>query len=137
MPSLVVIGQEIKEKRRGYIVPPAYMVLKYPSLNRVKPQIHLIIISRDRWLPIGSNMTCVHLLPRAKFEFRDSSIQHRNCLICCLLNHHICQCMRRFFVKKPKFLAATFNLRVEQNLVHLGRFLHFSQKVVGVTLKCI
>ena len=39
------------------------------------------------------------------------------------------------FVKRPKFLAATPNLRVEQNLVHLGRFLHFSQKVVGVTLK--
>ena len=36
--------------------------------------------------------------------------------------------MRRFFVKRPKFLAATSNLRVEQNLVHLGRFLHFSQK---------
>ena len=33
-----------------------------------------------------------------------------------------------------KFLAATSNLREEQNLVHLGRFLHFSQKVVGVTL---
>ena len=33
------------------------------------------------------------------------------------------------------FLAATSNLRVEQNLVHLGRFLHFSQKVIGVTLK--
>ena len=32
------------------------------------------------------------------------------------------------------YLAATSNLRVEQNLVHLGRFLHFSQKVVGVTL---
>ena len=28
-------------------------------------------------------------------------------------------------------------LRVEQNLVHLGRFIHFSQKVVGVTLKCM
>ena len=39
------------------------------------------------------------------------------------------------FVKRPKFLAATSNLRVEQNLVHLGRFLYFSQKVVGVTLK--
>ena len=32
------------------------------------------------------------------------------------------------FVKRPKFLAATSNLRVEQNLAHLGRFLHFSQK---------
>ena len=51
------------------------------------------------------------------------------------LSPRICQCMRRFFVKRPKFLAATSNLRVEQNLVHLGRFLHFSQKVVGVTLK--
>ena len=38
-------------------------------------------------------------------------------------------------MKRPKFLAATSNLRVEQNLVHLGRFLHFSQRVVGVTLK--
>ena len=39
------------------------------------------------------------------------------------------------FVKRPKFLAATSNLRVEQNLMHLGRFLHFSQTVVGETLK--
>ena len=38
------------------------------------------------------------------------------------------------FVERPKFLAATFNLRVELDLVYLGRFLHFSQKVVGVTL---
>ena len=51
------------------------------------------------------------------------------------LSPRICQCMRRFFVKRPKFSAATSNLRVEQNLVHLGRFLHFSQKVVEVTLK--
>ena len=48
----------------------------------------------------------------------------------------ICQCMRRFFVKRPTFLAVTSNLRVEQNLVHLGRLLYFSQKVVGVTLSC-
>ena len=46
----------------------------------------------------------------------------------------ICQCMRRFFVKRPKFLAAASSLCAEQNLVHLGRFLHFSQEVVGVTL---
>ena len=69
-------------------------------------------------------MTCVHLLPQAKFEFKDSSIQHKK-------YPRIC---RRFFVERPKFLAATYNLRVERNLVHLGRFLHFSQKVVGVTL---
>ena len=50
------------------------------------------------------------------------------------LSPHICQCMRHFFVKKPKFLSAASNLHVEQNLVHLGRFMHFSQKVVGVTL---
>ena len=42
--------------------------------------------------------------------------------------------MRRFFVKRQKLLAATSNLRVEQNLVHLDRFLHFSQIVFGVTL---
>ena len=37
MPSLVVTGQQIKEKQRGHNVPPlAYMVPKYPSLNRVK-----------------------------------------------------------------------------------------------------
>ena len=46
----------------------------------------------------------------------------------------ICQCMRQFFVKRPKFLAATSKLQVEQNLVHLGLFLHFSQKVVAVNL---
>ena len=45
--------------------------------------------------------------------------------------------LRRVFVKRPKFLAATSNLRVEQNLVHLGRFLHFSQKVVGLTLSFV
>ena len=36
-PSLVVIGPQIKEKQRGGgIVPPAYMVAKYPCLNRDK-----------------------------------------------------------------------------------------------------
>ena len=50
------------------------------------------------------------------------------------LSPRICQCMRRFFIKRPKFLAATSNLGVEQNLVHLGRFFHFSHKMVGVTL---
>ena len=51
------------------------------------------------------------------------------------LSSRICQCIRQFFVKRPTFLAATANLRVEQNLVHLGRFLHFSQKVDGVTFR--
>ena len=35
------------------------------------------------------------------------------------------------FVERPKFLSVTSNLPVEQNFVHLGRFMHFSQKVVG------
>ena len=43
----------------------------------------------------------------------------------------------KIFVKRPKFLAGTSNFRAEQNLVHLGRFLRFSQKVVGVTLSNI
>ena len=37
MPSLVVIGPQIKEKHRGTMSPPAaYMVPKDPSLNKVK-----------------------------------------------------------------------------------------------------
>ena len=42
MPSLVLIGQQIKEKRRGAqcaLPPPqAYMIPKYPSPNTVKPR---------------------------------------------------------------------------------------------------
>ena len=34
-----------------------------------------------------------------------------------------------------KFLGATPNLRVKPNLVHLGIFMDFIQKVAGVTLK--
>ena len=47
-------------------------------------------------------MTCVQLLSQAKFEFKD--------------------------VKRPKFSSATSNLRVEQNLVHLGRFCILAKK---------
>ena len=36
MPSLVLIGPQMKEKQRGTMFPPAYMVPKDPSLNRVK-----------------------------------------------------------------------------------------------------
>ena len=40
MPSLVVIGPQIKEKQRGaQCAAPAYMVPKDPSLNRVKPEV--------------------------------------------------------------------------------------------------
>ena len=42
--------------------------------------------------------------------------------------------MRQFFVKRLTLLAATSKLPVEQNLLHLGRFLHFNQKVVEVTI---
>ena len=50
--------------------------------KRFKSQIHVIIISRNCRGPItGKNMTFVQLLPQ---EFKDSSIQQKNCLICCL-----------------------------------------------------
>ena len=81
-------------------------------------------------------MTCVNLFPQAKFEFKDSSIQHKNCLIYAAFKPpYLPMHETNSFVKRPKFLAATSNLRVEQNLVHLGRFLHSGQKVVGVTLR--
>ena len=38
------------------------------------------------------------------------------------------QCMRQFFCQKTEVLAATSNLHVEQNSVHLGRFLYLAQK---------
>ena len=42
------------------------------------------------------------------------------------------------FVKRPKFLTAISSLLVEQILVHLSRFLHFSQKVVvRMTLRTV
>ena len=51
----------------------------------------------------------MHLLPQAKIEFKDSSIQHKNFTDMLPLSPRICQCMRQFFVKRPKFLAATSN----------------------------
>ena len=50
------------------------------------------------------------------------------------LSPRICQFMKYFFVKIPKHLSATSNLFVVQDLVHLDRFMHFSEKLVGVTL---
>ena len=54
MPSLVVIGPRIKEKQRGALCPlctlcppPAYMVPKDPSLNRVKTAGSLFIYKND------------------------------------------------------------------------------------------
>ena len=35
---------------------------------------------------------------------------------------------------RPKLLAATYNLRIEQTLEHMARFLHFIQNVVFMTL---
>ena len=51
------------------------------------------------------------------------------------LSPRICQPMRYFFVKRPKYLSATSSLSVEQNLVHLDRAMHFSQTVVGLNLR--
>ena len=45
MPSLVVIGKQIKEK--WTVPPPAYMVPKDPSLNRVKCLPHHRSITHD------------------------------------------------------------------------------------------
>ena len=42
--------------------------------------------------------------------------------------------LEAIFCQKIKVLAGTSNLCVGQNLVNLGIFLHFSQKVVGMTL---
>ena len=50
------------------------------------------------------------------------------------LSPHICQCTRKFFVKRPKFPSATSSLPLEKNLAHLGGLVHFSQTVVGVTI---
>ena len=48
MSRLVVIRQQIKEKRRGggRMCPPAYIITKYPSLNRVK---HLNILNLKKY----------------------------------------------------------------------------------------
>ena len=78
-------------------------------------------------------MTCVHLLPQAKFEFKDSSIQHKNGLICCFKPPYL-PMNETIFCQKTEVSAATSSLHVEQNLVHLGRFLRFRQKVVGMNL---
>ena len=44
MPSLVAIGPQIKEKQGGgaQCAPPAYVVPKDPSLNRVKLRICVV-----------------------------------------------------------------------------------------------
>ena len=59
-------------------------------------------------------MTGVHILPQAKFEFKCVIISQQNLMYTIQilpdmlpLNPHICQCMGQFFVKRPKFLAAT------------------------------
>ena len=56
MPSLVVIGKQIKEKQMkgrggggGTMCPPAYMVPKDPTLNRVKgPNADLLFLIKQR-----------------------------------------------------------------------------------------
>ena len=39
------------------------------------------------------------------------------------------------FCQKTEAFSSNFQFTCRANLVHLGRFLHFSQKVVGVTLR--
>ena len=47
MPSLVVTGPQIKEKQRAaQCVPPAYIVPKDPSLNRVKMSASISIFKK-------------------------------------------------------------------------------------------
>ena len=41
MPCLVAIGKQIKEKHRGVTIPPAYILPKEPSLNRVNSLVNL------------------------------------------------------------------------------------------------
>ena len=51
------------------------------------------------------------------------------------LSPRIWQSFEIIFVERPKSLSATSSLSVEQNLEHWDRSIHFSQKVVGVTLE--
>ena len=52
MPSLVVIGPQIKEKQRRHNVPsPAYMVPKDPSLHRVNDL--LIFIHSSQYVQLA------------------------------------------------------------------------------------
>ena len=58
MPSLVVIGPQIKEKRRGaQCAPPAYMVPKDPSLNRVKAEKCIFAQNPDAHLTLDSSQS--------------------------------------------------------------------------------
>ena len=70
-------------------------------------------------------MTCVY---QAKFEFKDSSIQPKYFLICCLKAPAIANARDNSFLKDRNFYQQLPIYHVEQNLVHLGRFMHFSQK---------
>ena len=96
-------------------------------------QIHLIIVSRDLRGPTSTNMNCVHLLTHAskisvqRFEHTTQILPGKPPY---LLTHEII-----FFVERPNYWLATSSLSVEQNLVHFDRFIHFSQKVVGATLR--
>ena len=73
--------------------------------KRFKTQIHLIIISRDCWGATGSNMTCVHLLQQAKLKFKDSCIQPKYCLICCLYAPVFANAWRNFLWKDQSFIS--------------------------------
>ena len=98
--------------------------------KKLESQIHLIIISRDCWGPIGSTYCHKQNLSSKIQEYSRKIAWYAAFKPPYLLMHETIFCQKT----KEKFLASTSNLREEENLVHLGRFLHFSQKVVGVTL---
>ena len=52
------------------------------------------------------------------------------------LSRCLCQSMRYFFLLKDRSIYQQLPVYpVKQSLVHLDRFMHFTQKVVGVTLR--
>ena len=48
-------------------------------------------------------MTCVYLLSQAKFELKDSSIQPKYCLICCLQALAFANALNNFLLKDKSF----------------------------------
>ena len=71
-------------------------------------------------------MTCVELLPQGKCEFQDRLYNQNIALYDAFKLPYLPMHEKLFFVERPRFLSATSNVPVEQNLVHLGRFMHFS-----------
>ena len=75
MPSLVVIGPQIKEKQRGAqcAPPPAYMVPKDPSLNRVNYLALKYILFRPDTLQNARDDSRTSLVSSSKFSLAGTS----------------------------------------------------------------